>query len=112
MNDSLAVVKKAVKALEDKKGDQVTILDVRELSGITDYFVLVSGFNSPHLKAMIGEVRGVLKKGGGQVRVSGTPESGWIVADAFDVMIHVMTREARQYYDLDNLWKDAPRISI
>ena len=99
------------KALDDKKGEAIRILDVRKLSSVTDYYLLVTGTSPPHLKALAEEVDRVLKGRGTRCfRTSGTAESGWIVADYFDVVLHIFTQEQRDYYALETLWADAPRV--
>lgn len=85
------------KALEDAKGVEIKTYDVRGKSGITDYFVVCSGNAAPHLKALVK----ALPKA---YRVSGDPESGWIVADYINVVVHVFSPEARAYYALEKLW--------
>ena len=87
-----------VKALEDAKGTDVKVYDVRGKSGLTDCFVVATGAAAPHLKAL---VKALPKKA---YRVSGDPESGWIVADSIDVVVHVFSPEARAYYALEKLW--------
>ena len=87
-----------VKALEDAKGTDVKVYDVRGKSGLTDCFVVATGAAAPHLKAL---VNALPKKA---YRVSGDPESGWIVADYIDVVVHVFSPEARAYYALEKLW--------
>ena len=87
-----------VKALEDAKGTDVKVYDVRGKSGLTDCFVVATGAAAPHLKAL---VKALPKKA---YRVSGDPESGWIVADYIDVVGHVFSPEARAYYALEKLW--------
>ena len=87
-----------VKALEDAKGTDVKVYDVRGKSGLTDCFVVATGAAAPHLKAL---VKALPKKA---YRVSGAPESGWIVADYIDVVVHVFSPEARAYYALEKLW--------
>lgn len=98
-------------ALDDKKGEQIKTLDVRDLSSVTDYYVVVTGTSPPHIKALAEEVDRALKKEGtGCFRRSGTPESGWIVVDYFDVILHIFSPEQRQYYALETLWADAPVV--
>lgn len=102
----------AVDALESKKGVNPIILDVRELSNITDFFVIVHGNSSPHIKALAEEVHLRLKQEGVRNhRKSGSPESAWIAMDFVDVVVHVFSGETRQYYALEELWSDAERIS-
>ena len=86
-----------VKALEDAKAIDVKIYDVRGKSGLTDFFVVATGAAAPHLKALAK----VLPKA---FRVSGDPESGWIVSDYIDVVVHIFSAEARAYYALEKLW--------
>ena len=84
-------------ALSDTKAIDVKTYDVRGKSGIADFFVVATGAAAPHLKALVK----ALPKA---YRVSGDPESGWIVADYFDVVVHVFSPEARAYYALEKLW--------
>ena len=90
--------KEFAKALEDSKALDVKTYDVRGVSGFTDFFVVATGAAAPHLKALVK----ALPKGA--YRVSGDPESGWIVADYVDVVVHVFSPEARAYYALEKLW--------
>ncbi len=92
------MTKAIVQALEDAKGQDIKVYDVRGTSGLTDYFVVATGAAAPHLKAL---VKALPKKA---YRVSGDPESGWIVADYVDVIVHVFSPEARAYYALEKLW--------
>ena len=85
------------KALEDSKASDVKIYDVRGKSGFTDFFVVATGAAAPHLKALVK----ALPKA---YRISGDPESDWIVADYVDVVVHVFSAEARAYYALEKLW--------
>ena len=95
-------------ALEEKKAQDLVLLDVRKLSSVTDYFLIATGTSAPHLKALTEEVEVPLKKAGvKRFSHSGTPESGWVVIDYVDVVIHIFSAEARRYYDLEKLWSDA-----
>ncbi len=100
-------------ALDDKKGGDLIVLDVRSLSYITDFFVIVTGNNPPHLKALTEHVAFVTKANGFRAKGrSGTPESGWIVLDFVDVVVHVCSPETRAYYALEELWSDARPIDL
>ena len=83
--------------LEDAKAADVRTYDVRGKSGLADIFVVATGAAAPHLKALVRELPKAY-------RVSGDPESGWIVADYIDVVVHVFSAEARAYYALEKLW--------
>jgi len=85
-------------ALEDTKAENVRIYDLRGKSGLTDFFVVATGAAAPHLKALVK----ALPKA---YRVSGDPDSGWIVCDFIDVVVHVFSAEARAYYALEKLWE-------
>ena len=98
-------------AADDKKAFDVVELDVHKLSSVTDRVIIASGSSAPHLKALQQEICVRLKHEGNPVhRVSGTPESGWVVLDFIGVVVHLFTREVRQYYALEELWGDAPRV--
>ncbi|PXA03952.1 ribosome silencing factor [Coraliomargarita sinensis] len=103
----------AIAAIEDKKGESIKVLDVRGKSSITDYMILVSATSEPHVKALKTTLDAKLKEAGvqliGQEREIG---SGWLVIDAFDFMVHLQTEEMRDYYKLDQLWSDAPVITL
>jgi len=109
--EALEIAKKAWEALEKKKGEKILLLDVKELTGITDFYLLASGSSAPHLKAMFSEVQHALKEEGIYCyRKAGKSESGWLVLDYIDVVIHVFSAEARQYYAVEELWGEAPII--
>lgn len=92
-------------ALEERKGVDVKIYDVRGKSSLTDFFVVATGSAAPHLKALAGESQYAMKNAGvSSFRTSGDPESGWIVVDYIDVVLHVFSPEARAYYALEKLW--------
>jgi ribosome-associated protein len=86
-----------VAALSDAKGEDIKVYDVRGKSGITDFFVVATGAAAPHLKALAK----ALPKA---YRTAGDPDSGWIVSDFVDVVVHVFSAEARAYYALEKLW--------
>ena len=97
---------------DNKKAENIVILDVRKLSSVTDYFVITSGTSGPHLRAIVDEITDKLREEHG-VRpraVDGTIHAAWVVLDYFDVIVHVMRRDMREYYDLDGLWGDASRV--
>ncbi len=97
--------------LDGKQAADIRIVDVRGASSITDFHILATGTSSPHLRALAGELRHQLKerKVTGY-RGSGTPDSGWVVSDCVDVIVHIFSPEARAYYDLDGLWKAMPSV--
>jgi ribosome-associated protein len=103
----------ALRAIEDKKGAAIRVLDVRGKSSITDYLILASGSSNPHLKAMKTGLDEALKDAGVQlIGASREVDSGWLVVDAFDFMVHLQTEELRTTYQLDQLWGDAAEVQF
>ena len=96
----------------DKKAEDIVVLDLQGISSFTDYFVICSGTSEPHLKAIAGEIEERLRDEHGvrAVSVDGFPASQWIVLDYMQVIVHVFRREKREFYSLEDLWGDAPRI--
>jgi len=97
---------------DNKKGEDIAVLDVREVSSVTDYFVIASGTSEPHLRAIVEEITDKLRTGH-DLRpraVDGALHTAWVVLDFFDVIVHVMRRDVRERYDLETLWSDAPRV--
>ena len=97
---------------DDKKAEDIVVLDVRDVSNITDYFVLASGTSEPHLRAISDQVQDKLREDHGlrPRAVDGSLQAAWIVLDYFDVIVHVMRADLRKHYDLEGLWGDAPRV--
>jgi ribosome-associated protein len=97
---------------DNKKAEDIVLLDVREISSVTDYFVIASGTSEPHLRAIVDEITDKLRDDF-HLRpraVDGTMHGGWVVLDFFDVIVHVMRQDVRERYDLETLWGDAPRV--
>lgn len=101
-------VDEAVKAISDKKGLDIKIIDITSLSPISDYFVVASGSNSNQLHAMCDEVSEKLSKMNIHVKqVEGYQSANWILMDYGDFIVHLFTTEARDFYNLERIWKDA-----
>ena len=98
---------------DNRKAENITVLDLRDVSSITDYFVIATGTSEPHLRAIAEEIeKGVREKVDLTPRsVDGTFQTAWVVLDYFDVVVHVMRQDVREKYDLEGLWGDAPRVS-
>ncbi len=99
-------------ALDDKKAAEIIAYDVRGVSGLADCFIVATGTSAPHLKALIsGTEKAMLDAGSKAFRISGDSDSGWIVVDFIDIVVHVFSPEARQYYALEKLWDKAKVLS-
>jgi ribosome-associated protein len=99
---------------EDKKAEDVVVIDVSKLSSVTDFFVICSGTSEPHLRAISSEIEDRLRDTH-QVSpraIDGDVRSPWQALDYFDVIVHVMRPETRAKYDLEGLWGDAPRVKV
>jgi ribosome-associated protein len=101
------------KLAENKKAENTVILDVRNLSSITDFFVITSGAAEPHLRAIVNEITGRLFQDHALSprAIDGDSNSSWQVLDYFDVIVHIMRADAREKYDLEGLWGDAARLA-
>jgi ribosome-associated protein len=110
--DAKKLAQHCLEYADNKKAENVVIMDVRELSSVTDYFVICSGTSEPHLRAISDEIVTRLREEH-DLRpraIDGTLQTAWIVMDFFDVIVHVMKQDAREKYDLEALWGDAPRL--
>jgi len=99
---------------DNRKAEDIVVLDVADISSIADYFVIASGTSEPHLRAISDEITEKLREQHG-VRpraVDGTLQAGWLVLDYFDVIVHIMRNDVREHYDLEGLWGDAPRVRL
>jgi ribosome-associated protein len=99
---------------DNRKAENIVVLDVRELSSVTDYFVVASGTSEPHLRAITEEITDKLRDEH-ELRpraVDGTLQTAWIVLDYFDVIVHVMRADVRERYNLEGLWGDAPQVKL
>ena len=109
---ALDLAKLCYQVLDDKKASDITVLDVSEQSSITDYLVLATATSEPHLRALRVELEKALDAGDVHlVGMETAQESGWMIIDAFDVMIHLFLTETRERYGLERLWRDATEVS-
>ncbi len=102
----------AARHADDKKAEHITVLDLRGLSTLADYFVICSAGSSPHLNAIRREIADQLKieYGISAYGSDGGLDSQWVVLDFVDVVVHILHAEKREFYALEKLWSDAPRI--
>lgn len=97
---------------DNRKAENILVLDVRKISSVTDFFVIASGTSEPHLRAIVDEITSKLRDEHDlRARaMDGSLQTAWIVLDYFDVIVHVMRTDARERYDLEGLWGDAPQV--
>ena len=109
---TIDLVKKIVEALEDKKAEDITVLDIGEVSSIADYFIIASGSNRNQVQAMADEVEERLYKAGyEQKQIEGYQTANWILMDYQDIIVHIFDEENRLFYDLERIWRDGKVVS-
>lgn len=106
------ILKVCCRALDAKKAENLRVLDVSAQSSITDYLVLATGTSQPHLRALRVELEKAVDAARTHiVGIESSQDSGWMVVDLFNVMVHLFTADTRAHYSLENLWKDATEVS-
>jgi len=113
-NDVKRQVAEAINACQEKKAEDVTILELEKGSGaFTDYFVVCSGTNPRQIQAISDEVEERLKKAGMRpTHVEGYKQAEWVLLDYVDFVVHVFSEKSRRFYDLERLWKSAKRLAL
>jgi len=110
---SKEIAKLAYNALDDKKGVDITIIDISEITTIADYFIIAGGTNENQVKAMADSVEEVMIKS--QVpckHIEGYNNANWILMDYTDIVIHIFNQEDRLFYDLERIWRDGKKIEV
>lgn len=107
------LARSACAALDDLKAHNIVLLDVRKLTGITDYMIIASGTSSRHVKSLADRTEEALRPLGRRpLGVEGTDVAEWVLVDFGDVLVHVMQAPTRDLYDLERLWADAPSLPL
>ena len=103
----------ACKAIDDKKGQDIKIIDIHNVSVIADYFVIASGTNSKQVQAIVDNVEEQLGRAGFEAKqIEGNRNSSWILMDYGDVIVHVFDEENRLFYDLERIWRDGKVLEM
>ncbi len=98
-------------ALEDKKGEDIRILDISGVSVMADYFIIANGSNQSQIQALVDNVEEKLSEAGCHIRRrEGSRNSTWVLMDYGDIVVHVFDREDRLFYDLERIWSDGKEI--
>ena len=106
-------IQMAVQAADEKQARELTILDLREAQGFTDFFVICSGGNASQVRAIADHVMEVLGKDGAKpAHIEGYDRSEWVLLDYFDFIVHVFAPETRVFYSLERLWGNAERVPV
>jgi ribosome-associated protein len=108
-----AQVDRAIRAAEDKKAIDLTVLDLRKAAGFTDFFLICSGANPRQIRAIADSVMEALAEDGVKpAHVEGYDRSEWVLLDYFDFIVHIFVPETRMFYGLERLWGNAERIEV
>lgn len=110
----LELAQKAIQILDKKKGQDLKLIGIHDISVLADYFVLATGTSSTHVKSLADEVEFQLKEQCGVTaeHTEGYRSNSWILLDYGNVIVHVFTGESREFYDLDRLWQDGEDVDI
>jgi ribosome-associated protein len=110
--ESERMVMRALSALTDRKAVEPVLLDMREVTVVTDFFLICHGTSSAHIRGLADSVRDALKEEARRpLAVEGTRDGGWILLDYGDFIVHIFDEEQRRFYDLERLWSDALTVS-
>ena len=113
MNNSKEMTTLAIKALEDKKGNDLRVIDIQDVSIIADYFIIASGSNRNQVQTMADNVEEVLGRAGYEPRqLEGYGTATWILMDYNDIIVHIFSEEDRLFYDLERIWRDGKNVDI
>lgn len=105
--DSIALARQLATMVDQKKGEDILIFDLRGLSPITDFFIIATGLSDVHIKTIANHI---IEQESPQ-HIEGLEAASWVLLDFFDVIVHIFTKDTRQFYGLERLWGDAPRVS-
>jgi ribosome-associated protein len=107
-------VQLAVSCADDKKATRITVLDLRPVASFTEFFVIADGANQRQVQAIADEINEQLKKQYGRrpVRIEGYKSAEWVLLDYGDFIVHLFNKEARDFYDLERLWRDAGKVDL
>ena len=111
--NSIQMAKLAISALEDKKAEDVKVIDISEVSVIADYFLIAGGTNPNQIRAMCDNVQEMLERAGFTCKqIEGYDTANWIPMDFGDLIVHIFDKENRLLYDLERLWRDGKEVNI
>lgn len=112
-NRSKEMVKIAVEALKDKKGEDIRVIDISEVTVIADYFIIASGSNDNQVQALVDNVEEKMYKAGyPDPKIEGYRTASWILLDYTDVIVHVFSTDDRLFYDLERMWRDGKTVDV
>lgn len=112
-DQSKEIAKLAIQALEDKKAEDIKVIDISEVSVLADYFIIASGTNRSQIQALTDNVEERLGKAGMAVKqIEGYDSANWILMDFGDIIVHIFDKENRLFYDLERIWRDGKSVDL
>lgn len=112
-NKSLEMAKLAIDALEDKKAEDIRVIDISEVSVIADYFIIAGGSNKNQIQALCDNVLEKLGRAGyPEKQTEGYNTANWILIDFVDIIVHIFDKENRLLYDLERIWRDGKQVDL
>ena len=112
MNESKKMALLAVEALEDKKAEDIRVIDISEVSPLADYFIIANGTNRNQVQALADNVEELLGRLGYERRpIEGYDSANWSLLDFKDIIIHVFDKESRSFYDLERIWREGKEVT-
>ena len=113
MEQSKLMAKLAYKALDDKKGEDIKVIDISEISVLADYFIIANGTNDSQARALVESVEEELDKAGFEVKQrEGYGLGSWVLLDFGSIIVHVFDKENRLFYDLERIWRDGKYVDV
>ena len=112
MDDARKMVRIAYDALDEKKADDITVIDIHDVSTIADFYVITNGENTNHVQALVENVQEKMFKAGFACRsLEGYKAANWVLMDYGDIVVNVFSREDRRWFDLERIWRDGKLVS-
>jgi len=112
MEQALNMAKVVCRALEDKKGEDITLLDISNISVMTDYFVITNGNNDSHVRALMENVEEKMKQAGYEMKQQEGKGGAWTLMDYGDMIVHIFDKDSRAFYNLERIWSDAKVVEL